>query len=236
VGQHETSNERDIAEADQMMRRQSQPGSGVREQLSLLNNILRGTAPQDAGNPEDETVLGGFVREVPVLKVPEAVVAGAGLRGVDLESEAGADAVADRVGDRNALLGGQLAVDGAGRLVPLRDGGVGDRDEVVDLRRRGGYFELSFDDSLKGTSQTIRIERIAVLLANLALDLAELTIQPVVLFACDDGRHDDTPCCSSSHSPAPYAPTNSRCHRSELSRSSFYFLSKDKKKTAIVTA
>ena len=62
---------------------------------------------------------------------------------------------------------------------------------IVDFEN--GVLEPPFDDGLEGEAELRRAERVAAPLPELALDLSELAVQIVILFAGDDGRHDESP-------------------------------------------
>ncbi len=151
VSQDEARDEGDIAEACEVVSGQLEVAADGGEELDLLVLRLRDAALEDPGDPEDDGVLRGLVREVPALQIAEAIVAGTELRGVGLQGEAGADAVADRSGLGDAVFGGELAVLREGRPVLLGNVGVGERGEVLDRglgRSRDGGREACDGEGL----------------------------------------------------------------------------------------
>ena len=120
VGEDEAGVESGAPKTAQVMLRQIEPHTNLAEQDELFGVGLAGRTRRQARNPERQAVLGRLIDEVPalLLQVGELLVAGAGLRSVGLQREAGLDQPCHRA--EVGHLGRELAVLGDERLGALR--------------------------------------------------------------------------------------------------------------------
>ena len=140
MGQDEAGEKGGRAEAREVLRRELHPRAELGEECHLLGRGLVRTLGHETRNPEHQRIRGWRIFDAPVLEVLELLVAGAGLRRMGLQSEARADAPADRNVRPDPVPDGETAVRREHGLEPRRD-----------LRFRDGLGQERLNDSGGGS-------------------------------------------------------------------------------------